>query len=290
MATLLEPRTPGVAASRSGYTDLVRLQLSWDRAGSGDPLLLLHGIGTTHTDFVALRARLEADYDVLAPDLPGHGESAALSERPTVAAVADVLEADLDAFGVDRVHVLGNSLGARLALELAVRGRARSVVAISPSGLNLPPERLYQGAVMGTARLILRGLRPVIGTAARFEHGRMLLLTGLRSAPWRAGEEEARALRGGFADSRGFWRLLWWALLVDIPTGLEQIDCPVLLAQGTADLIASGQTPRYLAYVPGSRFRPLVGAGHAPQTDTPGAIVRLVRQATAAAGHSERAR
>jgi pimeloyl-ACP methyl ester carboxylesterase len=77
--------------------------------------------------------------------------------------------------------------------------------------------------------------------------------------------------------------MLWWAILVDLPTGTERIDCPVVLAQGTADVIAAGQTPRYLCLIAGSRFVPLLGAGHAPQSDVPGAIVRLVRRATGAA-------
>jgi pimeloyl-ACP methyl ester carboxylesterase len=265
------------------------LRLSWDRAGSGEPLLLLHGIGSTHADFTALRPRLDAEYDVLAPDLPGHGASAALPVRPTVAAVTDALEADLDALGLDRVHILGNSLGARLALELAVRGRARSVVAIAPSGLNLPPERVFQGAVLGSVRVLTRSARPLVGLAARSVLGRTLLLAGMRSAPWLSGEDEVEGVRDGFAGATDFWRLLWWAVLADVPLGLEEIDCPVVLAQGTGDLVAAGQTPRYLAFVRGARFRPLVGAGHAPQSDAPGAILRLVRDATRAARPTARA-
>src|SRR5687768_8892939 len=114
----------------------MNLQLVWNRAGSGDPLLLLHGIGSTHADFAALRPQLDSRYRVLAPDLPGHGRSAALPHHATIAAITDAVEADLDELGVRSVHVLGNSIGARVALELAARGRARSVVAISPSGLN----------------------------------------------------------------------------------------------------------------------------------------------------------
>jgi pimeloyl-ACP methyl ester carboxylesterase len=183
---------------------------------------------------------------------------------------------------LERVHVLGNSLGARLALELAIRGRARSVVAIAPSGLGLPPERVFEGVATGTARVLLRAIRPFIDAAAGFQVGRTLLLTGLRSAPWLSSEVEVRALRGGFADSTDFWRLLWWAVLVDVPLGLQEIDCPVVLAQGTADVLTSGQTPRYLAFIRGAQFRPLL-AGHAPQSDAPGAILRLVREAVAAA-------
>jgi len=261
----------------------VTVQLSWDRAGYGEPLLLLHGIGTTRADFTALRPALDGQYEVLAPDLPGHGESAPLASRPSIAAVVDALEADLDTLGLGRVHVLGSSLGARLALELAVRGRARSVVAISPPGLGLPPERVYQGAVMGTARVLMRAMGPFIDVAARFPAGRVLLLTNLRSAPWLSSEAEARAMRAGFAHTPDFWQQLWWTVLADVPAGLDKIDCPVILAQGTVDVMASVQTPRYLAFIPRSRFQPLVGAGHAPQSDAPHAILQLVHEATTAA-------
>ena len=271
-----------MVGDRMGTCSTMTTRLFWDHAGSGEPLLLLHGIGSTHDDFAALRPRLEAGYRVLAPDLPGHGRSPALAHRPTIAAIADAVEADLDELGWRRVHVLGNSIGARVALELAARGRARSVVAISPSGLNTPVERLHQAALMSGNRLIMRGLRPVIPVAARTALGRSVLLAGMRSAPWLSSEPEALALREGFAEADAFWQMLWWGILADVPTGLDRIDCPVLLAQGTADVISVGQTPRFLAAIPGARFVPLLGGGHAPQSDTPDAILALVHEATAA--------
>ena len=261
----------------------VMTQLFWDRAGFGEPLLLLHGIGSTHDDFTALRQELHADYRVLAVDLPGHGRSPALSSRPTIAAITDAIVADLNEQGFGRVHILGNSIGARIALELAARGRARSVVAISPSGMNIPAERLYQGVLMSGDRLILRRLRSFLPALARTTLGRTALLTGLRAAPWRSSETEAGALRGGFAEADAFWQMLWWGILADVPTRLDRIDCPVILAQGTADLVAVGQTPRYLASIPKARFVPLLGGGHAPQSDTPGAILALIRTAGAVA-------
>jgi pimeloyl-ACP methyl ester carboxylesterase len=90
-------------------------------------------------------------------------------------------------------------------------------------------------------------------------------------------------MQSGFADSESFWRLLFWGILADVPIGLGAVRCPVILAQGTADLISSLQTPRYLAVVPGSTFRPLLAAGHAPQSDSPAAIIALVRQASSRA-------
>jgi pimeloyl-ACP methyl ester carboxylesterase len=148
--------------------------------------------------------------------------------------------------------------------------------------MNTPGERAYQAVLMGSNRVALRGLRPIMPAIARTRLGRAALLAGLRSAPWRSSEREALALRDGFADADAFWQLLRWGVVADLPARLDRIDCPVVLAQGTADVVAVGQTPRFLAAIPGARFVPLLGGGHAPQSDTPDAILALVHEATAA--------
>src|SRR5689334_338156 len=101
--------------------------LGYDRVGSGEPLVLLHGFGSTRDDFAALVPGLARDFDVLCIDLPGHGRSPMIDDRPSVAALTDAVAADLDAHGLDRVHLLGNSLGGRIAIELAARHRALSL-------------------------------------------------------------------------------------------------------------------------------------------------------------------
>ena len=204
-------------------------QLSFDRVGSGPPLLLLHGIGTGRADFTALVPALSESFDVIAMDLPGHGESAPCVGTPTVAAIADMVEHDLDAHGVGKVHVLGNSLGGRVALELAKRGRALSVVAMSPSGAAMPAERMIQGTLMAVARIGLRAGRPAIGVLAKHRAGRIALLAGLRARPWRASEAEALALRSGFASATKYWGTLVHAIMLDVPANLGSIKCPVVL-------------------------------------------------------------
>jgi len=249
-----------------------------DRSGSGEPLLLLHGLGSSRRDFTAVLPLLTERFDVLNVDLPGIGASPALPDRPTVPAITDAVERTLDAEGVGRVHVLGNSLGARVALELARRGRAASVVAIAPSGLNLLPERLYQGAGMAVSRVLMRTVAPLIDPLSRSAVGRAAVLAPLKATPWTTSPEEAIGAREGFADSRDFMRTVVWALMLDVPRGLGRIDCPVTLVQGAADWVASGQTVRYLPLVPGSRFAPLLWAGHAPQSDRPRTIARIVER------------
>jgi pimeloyl-ACP methyl ester carboxylesterase len=263
---------------RGGSGPRMPTRLSWTISGSGASLLLVPGLGTTRGDFAGLRRLLEPAYQVLVVDLPGTGASPALRRRPTVAALTDVIEADLDLIGIRDVHALGVSLGARIVLELARRDRVRSAVAIAPSGMNLPAERLYQGLALGGTRVLMRPLRPLFSVLSRSPAGRGVVLGGLRALPWLATEEEARAAVAGFAESVDFWRLLWWAILADLPTGLDRVRCPVTLAQGTADLLAAGQTPRYLFVVPGARFLPLPGGGHSPVSDTPATILELVNE------------
>jgi pimeloyl-ACP methyl ester carboxylesterase len=247
------------------------------RAGAGEPLLLLHGLGTTRADFAQVLPLLAVHFDVLAVDLPGQGDAQPLEGRPTVAALADALELDLDARGLTTVHILGNSLGARLALELARRGRARSVVAIAPSGLSIPPERIFQVAGMALSGATFATLRRFL-PAVSAHHVPRAFLAGLRARPWRAGHDEADALANGFG-SANLWRLLVWAILADVPTDLDTINCPVMLAQGSADLIAAGQTVRFLACISGSRFHLLPFAGHAAQGDVPERVAELVQDA-----------
>ena len=263
--------------------------LSLTRSGKGEPLLLLHGWGSSRRDFTAVLPALSERFDVINVDLPGAGRSRHLDDRPTVAAITDAVERTLDAEELGRVHVLGNSLGARVALELARRGRARSVVSIAPSGLNIWPERVLQGTGMAMARLVGRTAAPLIGPLSRSPLGRTALLLPLKTRPWSTSREEAIGAREGFADARDWWRTLLWALLLDVPRGLGHIDCPVLLVQGTADWIAMGQTVRYLPLVPRSRFRPLLAAGHAPQSDRPDTIVRLVERTARLAAEADAA-
>jgi pimeloyl-ACP methyl ester carboxylesterase len=109
------------------------------RAGEGEPLLLVHGLGLSWGSWKPVLPLLTSEHHVLALDLPGFGSAPPLHDRtPIVAALTDAVEAELDRADFDRVHVAGNSLGGWIALELARRNRATSVVALSPSGLETP--------------------------------------------------------------------------------------------------------------------------------------------------------
>src|ERR1700759_2752885 len=133
-----------------------------DRTGDGPPLVLLHPLGADRHVWdprVPLRAERR---ELIAIDLPGFGESPALTGQvPTPRALAAAVAEHLVATGIQRPHVAGNSLGGWVALELGLMGAARSVTGIAPAGLW--PEPLVPKAAI--AHRLARGPLPASGWA-----------------------------------------------------------------------------------------------------------------------------
>src|ERR1700733_12412087 len=122
-------------------TSLVR-----HRAGVGEPLVLLHGVGESAVGWRPVQDALSRDYDVIALDFPGFGGSAKLpaDALPNAMALADAVEREMDRLELGDFHVAGYSLGARASLGITTTRRICSVVAIAPDGLGTPLERVYQ--------------------------------------------------------------------------------------------------------------------------------------------------
>ena len=157
----------GFLAATSGMDGPERLELGRVRtevgeiallqAGSGDPVLLLHGLGATKASFLPTVAALAGDFRVYAIDLPGFGDSVMPVGAPYDAAYfARAAAATLDALGVKRAHVVGNSMGGRVALELGFEHPERTgrLALLSPS-LAWLRERRWAG--------LLRAVRPELG-------------------------------------------------------------------------------------------------------------------------------
>src|SRR3954467_10289344 len=106
------------------------------RAGEGEPLVLVHGFTATWRCWLPVLAELVPRFEVIAPTLHGHYGGPPPPDGPahSITDAADHLETLLDGLGVEQAHFAGNSMGGALSLELAKRGRARSVIAISPGG------------------------------------------------------------------------------------------------------------------------------------------------------------
>jgi pimeloyl-ACP methyl ester carboxylesterase len=104
------------------------------RRGDGPPLVALHGFTDTWRTWELVLPALERRHDVFAPTLPGHAGGPPLEGEISTAGVLDAVEALLDEAGLSTAHLVGNSLGGYVALHLAARGRAASVVALAPAG------------------------------------------------------------------------------------------------------------------------------------------------------------
>src|SRR5579875_1919720 len=110
--------------------------LAFERHGSGEPLVLVHGVTHRRQAWYPVLDELAAEREVILVDLPGHGQSPPLvtDGHP----VEDVLRAQFKQFladqGLVRPHVAGNSLGGLVALIAAAEGDARSATALSPAG------------------------------------------------------------------------------------------------------------------------------------------------------------
>jgi pimeloyl-ACP methyl ester carboxylesterase len=195
---------------------------------------------------------------------------------PTAAALADAIEGELDRLGVARFHVAGYSLGARVALELATRGRTLSVIAIAPDGLGTPLERVHQAAALLSGRTLARLLAPIATPLTATGAGRSLFFAMERSRPWQLAAEDAGQLLLDFAQAPGTWRRSRRPWSMSRCGWIASPACPVLLLQGTADPLVSMQSPRFLAFVPHAQLRWLPGLSHVPISDDPRLVASLM--------------
>jgi pimeloyl-ACP methyl ester carboxylesterase len=111
-------------------------RISTLHAGTGDPVIAIHGLGATKASFLPTVAALAGDFRVIALDLPGFGDSGKpLAARYDARFFAESVLELLDALGIERAHLIGNSLGGRVALEIGLRApeRVERLVLLAPS-------------------------------------------------------------------------------------------------------------------------------------------------------------
>jgi pimeloyl-ACP methyl ester carboxylesterase len=268
-----EPRQPAA----------VRLNLH--RAGSGPPLLLIHGIGHRWRAWEPVLDRLADAHEVIAVDLPGFGDSplpddgAPLDIGGTVARLGRFLRQQ----EIARPHVAGNSLGGAIALELAAAGLAASVTAFSPAGF-------YAGTDRWRAAVILSWLRaqtflppPVLRAALRTRAIRAASMGALVAHPSRLDPDrllaDALALRHG----RGFRPVLraLGRYRFDGTALQAMTDVPVTVAWGARDrILPPHHAARARQVLPRASHVTLPGCGHLPMSDDPSLVAGTILATT----------
>jgi len=254
------------------------------RAGTGEPVVLLHGFTGAWHHWRPLLGDLAARYEVIAPTLAGHdGGPPYEAENPmSFPAAADHLERHLDEIGVDTAHLVGNSLGGALALELAKRGRARSVVALAPAGGWNPGDGETERLARFFARQVrmTRALLPRMEMIMRRPSVRKLALRDAMRHGELLSPAEAVAMCSAVTGCTVADKALL-ALRTDpdlVLRDLDRISCPVLIASPQFDRIlpAERHAPRFRNEIEGVEWRTLPGCGHVPMWDDTPLVVQAI--------------
>jgi pimeloyl-ACP methyl ester carboxylesterase len=250
------------------------------RGGAGPPLVLLHGFTDTWRSWELVLPALERERDVLALTLPGHAGGPPLPEPLTAAAVGDVVEAALDDAGLATAAIAGNSLGGYVALELAARGRATSVVALAPAGgwaegdATFHQTLTYFTDMQELLRTAVVHAESIVSTP----EGRRRATASFTESSEHIPPELIVHLMRGAADCPGVGPMIELARRDGWPLEPAAITCPVRFVWGTADRILEWPraAARYRALFPQAEWVELDGVGHSPQLDVPLETAQLI--------------
>lgn len=251
------------------------------RGGEGPPLVLLHGFTGSWRVWELVLPALERRHDVLAPTLPGHAGGPPLAGERSHDTVPDAIERAMDAAGFETAHLVGNSLGGYVALRLAARGRADSVVALAPAGGWAPGDDSYKDMLRDYAAVyeLAKATAPHAEAVAATPQGRR------QATEWMAANGERippamvadiiRATAGCDAAPE----LIDHALRHPWTLDAERIDCPVRVVWGTEDRLLPwpSAAARYRRdWLPHADWVELDGVGHCPQVDVPLETAQLI--------------
>jgi pimeloyl-ACP methyl ester carboxylesterase len=253
--------------------------LEYTRRGSGTPVVLLHGIGHRRQAWRPVFDQLAEHYDVIAPDLSGFGQSPAFAGEVeySMENASDHLADQFVKWGVTKPHVVGNSLGGAIALELGSRGLVSSVTALSPAGFFGPVSRFQALVPLFILRLsALLTPKPVLRRLAGTDWGRRLIGWILYAHPQRHDADDVYGDSLALKHATAFERTAMSGITYAFD---RQVPVPTTIAWGTKDrILPYSQSKTARRRLPNARHVDLVGSGHVPMADDPDVIVRLIQQ------------
>lgn len=196
--------------------------------GSGEPLILIHGLGSNGADWALQVPALEGRFRVIVPDLPGSGHSGRLREGATIAGFASALWALLDHLGAKQVNIVGFSMGGAVGIEMAVQKPER----VQKLGLinSLASYRLDHWSKCFEALLSLV-IVPLVGMrrAARLAAARLFPM------PWQSWLRERAAAAVGAVPAGNYFMTAWALLRWSATDRLSALRCKVLVIAAEND-------------------------------------------------------
>lgn len=256
------------------------------RGGSGPPLVLLHGFMDTWRIWELVLPALERRHDVLALTLAGHAGGPALPAVVDGDTIPDAVEHAMDEAGFATAHIAGNSLGGFVALALAARGRARSVVAFAPAGGWGRGDDSFKEIIALQASLHeqVKEVAPHAESLVATPEGRRRA-TRLQTVSFEHIPADLLAHQVlGVAGCTGACALVEYATDAGWPLHAERITCPVRIVWGSEDKLLPWPSAavRYREeQLPHADWVELDGVGHCPQLDVPLEAAQLILGFTA---------
>jgi pimeloyl-ACP methyl ester carboxylesterase len=246
-------------------------------------MVLLHGVTDTPRTFDLVRDALAEHHEVLAPTLLGHSGGPEYAGDPSPGAIADQVERDMDAAGLETAHLVGNSLGGRIALMLAARGRAETVVALAPAGgwdLDGADQR-HVRSFFHLAQSLVKDAAPRADLIASTPEGRARALAFMTvNHAHVPADLVAHQIRSAAECPIVL-------PLIDVATEqgygeIGPIDVPVRIIWGTEDKVLPYPTAtrRFREELPDADWVVLDDIGHLPQLDDPERCAQLILEWT----------
>jgi len=247
----------------------------------------IHGFTDTWRTWELALPALERDHDVLAPTLAGHAGGPPIEGPVGHSLLADAVERAMDDAGFATAHIAGNSLGGHVALQLAARGRAESVVALAPAGGWAVGDESFRDLLAAQRTLVelARAAAPhadaIVASADGRRRATEMIVESFEHIP---PDLIAHQIRG-VAACEAADVLLDYALGEGWSLEAERIACPVRVVWGTEDkrLPWPSAAARYRDdWLPHADWVVLDGVGHCPQLEIPLETAQLILGFTAA--------
>jgi hypothetical protein len=251
------------------------MTLSYQSAGTGEPLVLLHGMGSASTIWKQIMPQLTERFRVIAFDLPGHGNSSYdPNQNMDPHSLAVLIKDELTKLEIDKAHFVGNSLGGWIAMDFAATypEHTLSVVGLAPAGLWLVPT-MQRTALGAKSRLIARFVYPFADQLLKESWARKFAF-GLVSPEWRTLPRETLVdAVVAYGSSSGYFPA-WDGMLkrrFDKPISKT---VPITIIFGDSDNTLPAQTSQERTLAPEhARWVMLTRSGHAPMWDRPTEVI-----------------
>ena len=255
--------------------------------GAGPDVLLIHGLGGAKSSFFDTAAALSQRYRVHALDLPGFGSSSKPTTAPYTAKwFAETVRETMDALGISRAHLAGNSMGGRVAIELGLRhpDRVAGLALLCPA----------VAFVKRTYHPIVRALRPELGLLPhQFSRDKVAehfwsLFADPDAIDPSVADVVVDEFQRIYASAGGRIAFLSAArnIYLDAPYGrngfygrLSQLEAPALFVWGSHDRVIPPAFARHVArWLPSAEQIVLEGCGHVPQVERPAQTIGLLER------------